>query len=133
GVPPLEEMEERVRDLVFRLGRDLLQGAVNLIGSGYQAEGPQCECGAEMEFERYQTKSVLTLFGPLSVRRAYYTCAPCHHGQAPLDDALRLDHIGLSGGLQLSVGRWGGCLLKSPSSFWPPSTTRRFRRAPPDG
>lgn len=107
-VPTLEEVEEQVLALVFRLGLDLLQGAINLIGSGYQAEGAQCECGAEMEFERYQAKSVLTLFGPLSVRRAYYTCASCHRGQAPLDYALRLDHTGLSGGLQNAFCRTVG-------------------------
>jgi hypothetical protein len=98
--PSLEDIEEQVHKLVFRLGLDLLQGAVNLIGPGYQTEGPECECGAEMKFERYQPKSVLTVFGPLTVRRAYYTCTPCHQGRAPLDYALRLDHTGLSGGLQ---------------------------------
>jgi len=53
-----------------------------------------------MEFERYQGKDVLTLFGPLRVRRAYYTCPSCHSGKAPLDEVLGLDHTGLSRGLQ---------------------------------
>lgn len=135
GVPPLEEIEEQVRDLVFRLGLDLLQGAINLVGSGYQAEGPRCECGAAMEFERYQGKSVLTLFGPLTVRRAYYTCAPCHRGQAPLDYALHLDHTGLSGGLQNAFCRTVGRMsFEEASQFLvslhypeiPASTARRL-------
>lgn len=100
GAPPLEEIEEQVHRLILRVGLDLLQGVVNLVGSGYQPEGLSCECGAEMEFERYQSKGVVTLFGPLTVRRGYYTCAACHRGEVPLDRALRLDHTGLSGGLQ---------------------------------
>ncbi len=106
-MPSLEEVEEQVQKLVFRLGLDLLQGVIPRIGPGYQTEGLLCECG-KMEFERYQPKSVLTLFGPLTVRRAYYTCAPCHRGQAPLDAALGLDHTGLSGGLQNAFCRTVG-------------------------
>jgi len=118
SVPTLEDIEEQVRNLVFRLGLDLLQGAVDLIGPGYQTEGPRCECSAEMEFERYQAKSLLTLFGPLTVQRAYCTCSPCHRGQAPLDYTLHLDHTGLSGGLQNAFCRTvGGCLLKRRFSF----------------
>jgi len=108
GTPPLEQVEEQVMKLVFRLGLDLLQGTLGLIGPGYQTAGPRCECGQEMEFERYQEKGVLSLFGPLTVRRAYYTCGPCHRGQAPLDYALRLDNTGLSGGLQNAFCRTVG-------------------------
>ncbi len=100
GSPSLEQVEEQVLKLVFRLGLDLLQGSLGLLGSGYQTESPRCSCGQEMVFERYQEKGVLSLFGPLTVRRAYYTCHPCHRGHAPLDVALRLDNTGLSGGLQ---------------------------------
>jgi hypothetical protein len=108
GIPTLEAMEDEVLKLVFRLALDILQGAVNLAGTGYQTEGPICTCGQEMEFERYQDKGALTLFGPLLVRRAYYTCPAGHPGQAPLDAVLRLDHTGLSGGLQNALCRTVG-------------------------
>jgi hypothetical protein len=103
--PDLEQMEEQVMELAFRLGQGLLQGVVNLVGTGYQVEGPPCDCGEAMEFRRYQPKSVLTLFGPLTVRRAYYSCAPCHRGLAPLDGQLGLDNTGLSRGLQNALCR----------------------------
>jgi hypothetical protein len=78
GSPSLEQVQEQVLQLVFRLGLDLLQGSLDLLGTGYQAAGPPCTCGQEMAFARYQEKGVLSLFGPLTVRRAYYTCRPCH-------------------------------------------------------
>lgn len=62
-VPPLQEVEAHA--LIF-LGLDLLHGAVNLVDSGYQAEGLPCAWGAE-EFERYQGKSVPPLLRPLNV------------------------------------------------------------------
>jgi hypothetical protein len=39
----------------------------------------------------YRAKTVVSLLGPLSIKRAYYHCKSCHAGYCPWDDVLDLD------------------------------------------
>lgn len=47
------------------------------------------------------------VFGPIMLRRAWYHCRGCRHGQAPLDEQLDVTSASLSPGLQAMTARAG--------------------------
>jgi hypothetical protein len=48
-------------------------------------------CGRVAKFHSYQQRRLLTLHGPMTVRRAYYYCQRCHQSYCPYDAALGLE------------------------------------------
>jgi hypothetical protein len=60
----------------------------------------RCECGAEAVYQRLRTGETQTVLGEVQLKRPYYLCAACHHGQCPLDAALGFCAGGMSAGLQ---------------------------------
>jgi hypothetical protein len=50
---------------------------------------PHCQESAQ--FKGYRPKGLLSTLGPLTISRAYYHCAHCHHGHCPGDDTFGLD------------------------------------------
>jgi hypothetical protein len=103
----LDELEDSVRDEMQVLGREALQGLVDMVGTGKSIEPVECpKCEKKMAFVRYQQKWVQTLLGAIRPERAYYHCAECKRGYVPLDDQLGLGPDSLSGELEQAL-----CLL----------------------
>ena len=103
----LDELEETVRGGLQTLGKNVLQGLVDIVGSGKTAEPVPCpRCGESMAFVRYQGKWIQTLLGTIRPERAYFHCAECRQGHVPLDHQLGLGADSLSGGLEEAL-----CLL----------------------
>jgi len=62
-------------------------------GQGYEGARQECAgCGGKMSFEGYRRRQLLSSFGPVMYRRAYYHCRQCHHGKTPLDERLEVGH-----------------------------------------
>jgi hypothetical protein len=106
----LEAAEGTVRDGVLAIGARLLEAAVAARGSGKRGPRCACACGAVAPFEGYRAKDVQTVVGWITVRRAYYACPACGHGQCPLDAALGLQRDSLSPGVRRLAGRFGALL-----------------------
>jgi len=103
----LGELEADVRSGLRSLGEEVLQGLVDVMGSGKTSAPVLCpQCREPMAFVRYQGKWVQTLLGTIRPERAYFHCAPCRQGQVPLDHQLGLGGDSLSGGLEEAL-----CLL----------------------
>jgi hypothetical protein len=96
----LSELETEVRGVLLRLGQGLVEGLCQLQQERYPAPSIKCECGEEALYQRQRPIQVKSLVGPVRLRRAYYLCAACHHGRAPLDQRLGLCAGGLSQGLE---------------------------------
>ena len=47
-----------------------------------------CPCGRSANYKELRSKTVLTVLGPVELRRPYYTCADCSKGQYPVDAEL---------------------------------------------
>jgi len=75
------------------LGQHLAQLALadqlQRLGTGYAAATRACDCGSKQRFQRYSSKTVRTLIGAVTYKRAYYRCPQCGLGTCPLD--LQLD------------------------------------------
>jgi hypothetical protein len=57
---------------------------------GEKRRGPEvpCPCGEQARYVRMRDGVILSIFGRVSIRRAYYVCPHCHKGQYPLDSEL---------------------------------------------
>ena len=86
------------------MGRGLLEPLLAADG-GYR--GPRIACGAGhlAEFAGYRDKSVDTVLGPVSLRRAWYHCQECGHGLAPRDVQLGIAAQARSPGLRKMTAR----------------------------
>jgi hypothetical protein len=106
----LETAERTVRDGVLAIGARLLEASVAARGTGKRGARHGCACGGTGGFEGYRAKDVQTVVGWITVRRAYYACPACGHGQCPLDAALGLTRDRLSPGVRRLAGRFGALL-----------------------
>lgn len=78
----LEAAEKAIRAGLLRLGAGVLEELLAADG-GYA--GPRAGCGAghQAGLAGYRARSVDTVLGPVTIRRAWYHCEQCHHGLAP--------------------------------------------------
>jgi hypothetical protein len=97
-------VELAIRTAMTRLGGGLLEDLLGL-DAGYR--GPRVECGAghEAEFVSYREKTIDTVLGEVTVRRAWYHCAACGHGLAPKDAQLGIRRASMSPGLVKMTAR----------------------------
>lgn len=106
----LLEREVETRERMLEWGSRLLQGAIELWGTGYAGKRIACGCGGEQRFVEYRTRHLLTLVGPVKVTRAYYYCDSCGESGCPLDAVLGLRSRDESEGVQRSMGRLGAAM-----------------------
>jgi hypothetical protein len=80
---------------------------LNAGGGGYK--GPQADCGRghKARFVEFRGKGLLTVLGPVRLRRAYYWCEACGGGLAPKDEELDVVKTGFSPGVRRMIGRVG--------------------------
>ncbi len=95
----LEWFEQQVMQALKETGQTLLAGLCELSVERYVASEIGCECGGRAVYQRQRAGQSKTLFGEVVVKRPYYLCAQCHHGQCPLDRQLGFCAGGVSSGL----------------------------------
>ena len=96
----LKGLEETIYQGIFKIGRKLMEGAMKK-GTASEPSQMQGDCGHQQKLVSYRSKKLLTLFGEVEWKRAYYQCqveedkeqdvepeqAPkCSHGRAPADE-----------------------------------------------
>ena len=94
----LKGLEEKIYQGIFKIGRKLMECGMK---KGKESEPVptkmQGECGHQQKLVGYRSKKLLTLFGEVEWKRAYYQCqveedteqekaAKCSHGRAPADE-----------------------------------------------
>ena len=81
-------LEQAALALAQRIAQLALADRLQQGGTGYSASSQACPCGRKQHFHRYSTKTVRTLFGEVTYRRAYYRCRACGASTCPLDEQL---------------------------------------------
>jgi hypothetical protein len=107
GEPDLEAWEMGLRDRMHRVGAVLLERLLNADGRGYQGSRPCCPQGHTAVFVKHRSKQVLTVLGPVEVRRAYYHCPTCQAGMIPRDEVLDIVGSSFSPGVRRMMSRVG--------------------------
>jgi len=104
----LRQAEAQILSWGQTVGNRALQAVVSQAGKGYEGPRLPCPCGGVRKFVNYRQRQILTMLGVILIPRAYYHCAPCRTGYAPLDERLEIGNLGLSEGMQRALGRLSG-------------------------
>ena len=108
----LAALEQAVKTKMQQLGKGLLQRLVDHGRNGYKGSSMACKCGGSMKFVQHRSKDIHSLFGWITVERAYYHCSNCGESLFPYDCASGLGSESLSPGLAKAC-----CLLAVDDSF----------------
>lgn len=100
------DIETEMRQLMKVAGARAMGKSLTAQDESYSTVVP-CSCGSEAKYMMRRQAKVLTTFGWVSYRRAYYLCAHCHLGQSPLDHKLGLRPGEVSMGLRPLLGLLG--------------------------
>jgi len=86
----LELIQTFIPQLVYSLGRQLIEGVLNQ-ERGFYGSCIRCpECTGILHFQGYIQRGVKTKLGPVRFKRAYYH-GDCGHSAFPIDSLLGLD------------------------------------------
>jgi hypothetical protein len=87
-------IETGLRDVLRQIGAEALGQWLSSAQPTPEAERP-CACGGTLRYQRYRSATVLSVFGRVRYKRAYYAGCACGQGCAPLDEqyGLRAGHV----------------------------------------
>jgi hypothetical protein len=103
----LESLEIHIRTAMHRVGSTLLEKLLNSDGGDYRGRTLPCEQGHVFEFKEYRDKKILTVLGPVTIRRAYYYDETCEQGYCPKDRTLEVEETSWSPGVTRIMGKVG--------------------------
>jgi hypothetical protein len=107
GEVTLTAIEQTTRVIVQEVGRQTVEKTVATMHPAYPATVIACDCGQEANYIRQRNGCLRTLFGKVTVKRAYYLCAQCHQGSYPLDKQLGLRPNAYSAEVRRLMGMTG--------------------------
>lgn len=105
----LDGMEQRLQALGRRVFGRVVEHTVAVIAAAEPTAPPVCaDCQRPMRLvDAARPRALQGVVGEYIVRRAYFVCAGCGHGEAPLDARLGLGPGALSPGLARAACRLG--------------------------
>jgi hypothetical protein len=109
GDDDVEAVELAIRTAMLTLGGWLLQRLL-AADTGHRGEWIDCGNGHRAEFISYRAKTIETVLGPITLRRAYYHCTICGRGVVPADEQLGVAGASLSPGLRKMIARVGAAV-----------------------
>ena len=90
--------EQAMRAALTSAGARMLE-AVLAGEDGYCGPRARCGCGGRAGYAGSRDKTVTTVLGSVTLRRAWYHCRECHSGFAPEDEQLGVGGVSVSAGL----------------------------------
>jgi hypothetical protein len=113
----LSEMEQKIREMLLKVGQFLLSSWLALQETAYPADCVVCPCcGGQANYQFKRKGTLLTILGQVEYKRAYYLCPACQKGHYPLDDQLGLRPGQISAELESLTGMTGAQLPFEQSS-----------------
>jgi hypothetical protein len=92
-------LEQAMRAALASAGARLLQAVLAGDGDGYAGPHAGCGNGHQAVYAGRRDKTITTVLGPVTLRRAWYHCGQCRHGLAPRDQQLGVAGTSASPGL----------------------------------
>ncbi|MGH2718971.1 MAG: hypothetical protein ACRDJU_10360 [Actinomycetota bacterium] len=106
GSEGLRVLDLSIRTAMTKLGARLMEAILGL-DAGHRGQHVDCGHGHVAEFVGYRPKTLDSVLGPLTLRRAWYHCQGCGSGFAPMDNELGVAHSSLTPGLRMMLDRVG--------------------------
>jgi hypothetical protein len=95
----VHQVEGVLREQLLRIGSRALELQLQKHKLGYEGSSRPCSCGQEQRFVEYRPKTLATLLGSVTYRRAYYRCRACGTSSLPYDERVGLGSGQVSAGL----------------------------------
>jgi hypothetical protein len=92
-------VETTMRAFLREVGAKALEKYLEGSDEQLKVQEVDCACGGQMEYLFKRRAIIVSVFGRVSYRRSYHTCAQCHAGQSPLDRALGIEAGQVTAGL----------------------------------
>ena len=96
--PTIADFEKEFRSALRQIGVK----ALGLFLSGLQKTPEseiRCSCGGRLQYQRIREAKLISVFGKVSYKRAYYAGCQCQKGKAPVDEQYGLEPGAVSSGL----------------------------------
>jgi hypothetical protein len=100
GRTDLEAVESALRAALHQAGAKALTQLLQFEAPVPEQRQRPCPCGQQAQYQGLRSKPVLSVLGRTAIRRPYYLCAACHHGQFPADGELDVDGTEFSPGVR---------------------------------
>jgi hypothetical protein len=98
------QVESTLREMLRQVGDQCVSKYLTAQEPIYARPAVSCNCGWTAAYHFRREAKILSVFGWMSYRRAYYVCSDCHTGQCPLDQRLGLEPGQVSAGLAELLG-----------------------------
>lgn len=108
----ISNIEQAAQALSQRIAQLALSHLLESKGTGYDRSNRSCPCGGKQRFERFSPRTIRTLIGEVTYKRAYYRCRRCCRGSFPLDEQISQSQREISPGVERAVA-----LLAAQLSF----------------
>jgi hypothetical protein len=102
----LEAVEMATRDALHRAGAVVLSQLLEEKQYPRATQVP-CECGLQAQYHDVRSKQIVTVLGKTKLKRAYYVCPRCNHGQSPRDRELDVEGTVFSPGVRRMMATVG--------------------------
>jgi len=95
-----EAIETCLRDGLHRAGCTALEQLFAAMEQSLSSTAPACADGHRLRSAGKRAKHMLTILGPVDIRRLYFYDARCKHGHSPLDQVLDVEGMMFSPGVR---------------------------------
>jgi hypothetical protein len=102
----LEQIEQEVVEIGRQLRQIIERETLDALGSGHVGSQAPCACGQRARFVTMNRRTLVTVNGERTLRRAYYHCGSCRKGFCPLDQGLQLGQGEHSVGVRALAARF---------------------------
>lgn len=109
-VATLDEIEEAAGRIGRKLSQDVQRRLVEEHNKQKKSPKAECVCGRLSRHKGDQSRTIVTVHGPLTFKRACYHCSFCKHIFAPMDVALGVDRGSTTTQVRLWVALLAGQL-----------------------
>jgi hypothetical protein len=89
----LSQLEQQVRQAMLQLGARVIERHLQNQKLGYEGSSRACDgegCRCNQKFVEYRSRTLSTLLGHVTIRRAYYYCGKCGGSCCPSDVMMGL-------------------------------------------
>jgi hypothetical protein len=100
GCFDLDAVETAMRSAMHQAGASALTQLLRYDPPDADHRTIPCLCGRSAHYKELRSKTVLTVLGPVQLRRPYYLCADCSKGQYPVDAELGIAGLESSPGVR---------------------------------
>jgi Uncharacterised protein family (UPF0236) len=99
----MSDLELSAQSLGKRIAQLALSHLLEQSGTGYDRSTRSCACGGKQRFERFSQRTLRTLMGDVTYKRAYYRCRWCGASSFPLDELIKQSQREISPAVERAV------------------------------